>query len=123
MRKLPCYFLYFSVCSVVYFSRPFKNPLFTSFHLMAIPISKIKVKLISIFSFLFRSFHFLIAIYFSILILASTATTASLFPNNGFKSISKISGATFIKAATRVTASAKRSSFTGSCPLTPLIIP
>ena len=42
--------------------------------------------------------------YFSIRIRASTATTLSLFPNNGFKSISKISGATFTKADILITA-------------------
>ncbi len=36
---------------------------------------------------------FIVKNYFSILILASTATTSVIEPNNGFKSISAISGA------------------------------
>ena len=52
--------------------------------------------------------------YFSIRIRASTATTALAEPRSGLRSISAISGAAFTRAEIRVTASAKRSSFTGS---------
>ena len=52
--------------------------------------------------------------YFSIRMRASTATTALAEPRSGLRSISAISGAAFTSAEIRVTASAKRSSFTGS---------
>ena len=52
--------------------------------------------------------------YFSIRIRASTATTALAEPRSGLRSISAISGAALTSAEMRVTASANRSSFTGS---------
>lgn len=92
-------------------------------HLLKMSTSSTKITPISIHSLgvirLTLSMNFDISCYFSILILASTATTLSLRPSKGFKSISNISGAASTKAETLETISAKSCSFTGSCPRTP----
>lgn len=70
-------------------------------------------------SFILHRSSFILYPFFSIRILASTATTLSLLPNNGFRSISKISGAMLTSTDTLATVSANFCSLTGSCPRTP----
>ena len=64
--------------------------------------------------FLFSAINYVLIYYLSMRMRASTATTALAEPRRGLRSISAISGATVTSAEIRETASAKRSSLTGS---------